>query len=157
MQVSCPICLEIFTPNCEVSSTPCGHLFHSYCLNRSIVNTYSCPQCRKSCAQQVQVHRIYLSADSTEDKVWTKREKDLLQTFAEQDALDWYKRITERGEDKNPPNQVGWTPLHSAAQHGQISVCNFILENLEGDKNPKDETGQTPLDVAAQQCSSGLA
>merc|ERR1712080_414553 len=149
MNISCPICLEIFTQNCEVSSTPCGHLFHSHCLTRSIETTNTCPQCRKSCAQQVQVHRVYLSSAS-EDKAWTRREKNLLQTFAEQGALDWYRSITERGENKNPSNQFGWTPLHSAAERGQISVCNFILESIKDDKNLKDEFGTTPLDVAAR-------
>ena len=148
MKVSCPICLEVFTENSEVSSTPCGHLFHSHCLTRSIETNNTCPQCRKSCAERVQVHRVYLSSES-EDNVWSKREIDLLHTFAKNGDLEWYKKITETSENKNPSNQFGWTPLHFSAQYGQLAICQFILERAK-DKNPKDQFGKTPLDVAAE-------
>ena len=148
MKVSCPICLEVFTENSEVSSTPCGHLFHSHCLTRSIETNNTCPQCRKSCAERVQVHRVYLSSKS-EDNVWSKREIDLLHTFAKNGELEWYKKITETSENKNPSNQFGWTPLHVSAQYGQLAICQFILERAK-DKNPKDQFGKTPLDLAAE-------
>ena len=148
MKVSCPICLEVFTENSEVSSTPCGHLFHSHCLTRSIETNNTCPQCRKSCAERVQVHRVYLSSES-EDNVWSKREIDLLHTFAKNGELEWYKKITETSENKNPSNQFGWTPLHVSSQYGQLAICQFILERAK-DKNPKDQFGKTPLDLAAE-------
>ena len=59
MDITCAICLESFTPNCEVSSTPCGHLFHSACLFKSVTsNQNTCPTCRQPCSQNI--HRVYL-------------------------------------------------------------------------------------------------
>ena len=45
MNIKCSICLELFTENCEVKTTPCGHLFHSLCLERAIQTNENCPQC----------------------------------------------------------------------------------------------------------------
>jgi ankyrin repeat protein len=39
------------------------------------------------------------------------------------------KKMTELSDDKNPANQFGWNPLHSAAKPGQIRICQVILEN----------------------------
>ena len=46
-------------------------------------------------------------------------------------------------------DQGGLTPLHEAAGNGHLSLCKFIMENLE-DKNPEDSDGFTPLHLAAQ-------
>ena len=35
--------------------------------------------------------------------------------------------MTESSDDKNPANRFGWTPLHSAAKHGQIKICQFKI------------------------------
>ena len=157
MKISCLICLEVFTEECQLSSTFCGHLFHSNCLEKSLESNNTCPNCRKSCApisvqESVQsVHQIYLpliSSEISENDVWTKREKKLLQSAAEQGSLEWYKLITENAKNKNPADQLGRTPIHYAAQNGRISICKFILENV-AEKNPKDYKGRTPLDFAA--------
>ena len=39
------------------------------------------------------------------------------------------------------------TPLHSAALHGQLEVCKYILDNVKN-INPRCQNGQTPLDIA---------
>ena len=59
-----------------------------------------------------------------------------------------YQLIMENVEDKNPKDNNGWKPLHSAAWNGHMPVCQLIMENIE-DKNPKDNNGWTPLDYAA--------
>ena len=143
MNIKCAICLERITELCEVLSTPCGHLFHSNCLKRSIERNNSRPQCRESCSKQVRVHRVYFSIESN-GKIWK-----LLQSAAELGSLEWYKRITEDDENKNPTNLFGRTPLHYAAKTGQMAICNFIMQNIE-EKNPKDEHGKTPIDFAAE-------
>ena len=72
MKISCLICLEVFTEECQLSSTFCGHLFHSNCLEKSLESNNTCPNCRKSCApisgqEPVQsVHQIYLPSISSE-------------------------------------------------------------------------------------------
>ena len=46
-------------------------------------------------------------------------------------------------------DQRGRTPLHFAAQHGQLPVCELIIANVEN-KNPMDREGHTPLYYAAK-------
>ena len=59
MNIACTICLEPITLKCDVSTTSCGHLFHTNCI-KDWLNTdkwvnvtkgtkKSCPQCRSSC------------------------------------------------------------------------------------------------------------
>ena len=54
-------------------------------------------------------------------------------------------------ENKNPGGNNGWTPLHSAAFHGRLNICEFIMKTVEN-KNPGglDTMGWTPLHYAAQ-------
>ena len=49
MNCSCPTCLETFTQNCLIYSTPCGHIYHLNCIERWLKDNVSCPQCRKRC------------------------------------------------------------------------------------------------------------
>ena len=95
MQLVCIICLENFTPDCEVSSTQCGHIFHSNCLRRSLATNQldtnqpiNCPQCRNYIGPNH--HRVYLPFESA-IKGWTKNEKNLLQIAVEEGSLEWYK------------------------------------------------------------------
>ena len=44
-------------------------------------------------------------------------------------------------------NNVGMTPLHFAARHGQLEVCKLIMDNVV-DKNPADIQGLTPRQMA---------
>ena len=49
-------------------------------------------------------------------------------------------------------DREGHTPLYYAAKHGQMTVCQFIIENIS-DKNPlnpKDDYGCTLLHWAAE-------
>ena len=50
--------------------------------------------------------------------------------------------------DKNP-KALGWTPLHFAAQKGQMEICQLILENIT-EKNPANMCGQTPKSLAIE-------
>ena len=73
MNLTCAICLESFTSSCEVSSTPCGHLFHSNCLSKSVTGTRpKCPTCRQECRKNIHrvFHRVYLQAQDTPYVGW---------------------------------------------------------------------------------------
>jgi ankyrin repeat protein len=56
--------------------------------------------------------------------------------------------------DKNPKlingeaKDIGWIPLHEAAQHGYLLICYMIMNQIE-EKNPRDITGYTVLHAAA--------
>ena len=66
--IACSTCLESFTPVCDVSTTPCGHVFHTKCINRWIKNEKSdCPQCRQSCSLN-DLMKIYFSGTKAIDK-----------------------------------------------------------------------------------------
>ena len=54
----------------------------------------------------------------------------------------------EKVDIKNPANNAGWTPLHSAADRNHLDVCRLIIENVNN-KNPADNYGQTLLHSAA--------
>ena len=61
MNIACSTCLERFTPNCGISSTMCGHIFHTDCINTWIKKGHkSCPQCRQHCTPR-KIHKIYFS------------------------------------------------------------------------------------------------
>ena len=63
MNLICAICLERFTSNCEVLSTPCGHLFHNPCLAKAFTGVVkTCPTCRHVCVDKI--HKVYLQCDS---------------------------------------------------------------------------------------------
>ena len=53
--------------------------------------------------------------------------------------------------EKNPPMNNGQTPLHIAAENGNLEVCQFFticLLTMGKDTNPSDNYGKTPIDVA---------
>jgi ankyrin repeat protein len=51
--------------------------------------------------------------------------------------------------DKNPEDKFGFTPLHSAAVHGNLEVVKLLMDHAKV-KNPGDKTGKTPLHYAAK-------
>ena len=50
--------------------------------------------------------------------------------------------------DRNPRDNHGQTPLHTAAKNGHLKVCKTIIKEAD-DKNPKDNRGMTPFHIAA--------
>ena len=48
--------------------------------------------------------------------------------------------------DKNPRDEIGWTPLHAAATKGHLDICQLIAERIE-DNNPVDTKGVTPQQI----------
>ena len=62
--------------------------------------------------------------------------------------LDITQIILAAIEDKNPKNNNGETPLHSASFNGNVEIVEEILKNVI-DKSPFDRFRQTPLHNAA--------
>ena len=80
MDISCSICIEPFKSNCEVSTTKCGHVFHTKCImywfqigqNKSHVENLdqnakqsgnNCPKCRKKCSNN-ELIKIYFDMET---------------------------------------------------------------------------------------------
>ena len=147
MNINCSICLELlFTESCQVKTTPCGHLFHSHCLERSIQARDNCPQCRNSCSASIRGPiQVYVDSEGTqsEDKFFK-----LLQNTAENGALAKYKIALEYEDNKNPTNKDGETPLHYASKYGHLDIVKYIMWNIE-DKSPKTKYGTAPIHCAA--------
>ena len=57
MNFYCPICLESFTSKCEISSTQCGHIFHSDCIQKWLKLKRQCPFCLE---KAFSAHKIFL-------------------------------------------------------------------------------------------------
>ena len=49
MNIACSTCLESFTSGCDISTTPCGHVFHTGCITRWLNENPDCFQCHKTC------------------------------------------------------------------------------------------------------------
>ena len=60
MNIACSTCLESFTSGCDISTTPCGHVFHTGCITRWLDGNSNCSQCRKDC-EISQIIKLYFS------------------------------------------------------------------------------------------------
>ncbi|KAL1512537.1 hypothetical protein ABEB36_002118 [Hypothenemus hampei] len=60
MNICCVICSDLFTPNSDMYSTPCGHIFHYTCLSHWLENSKTCPQCRAKVYSKSLV-RLYIN------------------------------------------------------------------------------------------------
>lgn len=73
-------------------------------------------------------------------------------TNAASEESDEVRRIQAMIKDSpdliNAVNSSGQTPLHRAAEQGQVIVATFLLDN-GAEVDPKDKNGQTPLHLAA--------
>lgn len=63
MNIACSTCLESFTSRSDVSTTLCGHVFHTKCIKTWLENgDKNCSQCRAPC---VQIIKLYFSEDES--------------------------------------------------------------------------------------------
>ena len=60
MKINCSTCLESFTSGCDISTTPCGHVFHTGCITRWLNQNDNCSQCREACEIR-QIIKLYFS------------------------------------------------------------------------------------------------
>ena len=44
---SCSVCLEEYAEGDRMRTLPCGHQFHSRCIDRWLQNNRACPICKK--------------------------------------------------------------------------------------------------------------
>ena len=60
MRVQCSTCLELLAPGDDLTSTPCGHVFHVTCVVQWFETKKNCPQCRHP-ARESTLRRIFLA------------------------------------------------------------------------------------------------
>ena len=123
MFFACNICYEVLiTSESPISSTYCGHVFHSKCIKKWLEEKNQCPQCREYCDIN-KIHPIFLSENSNESLI-----SDMLLIAAKKGNTEVYKRIFEDEEEKNPKDSQGKTNLHHnyASNKVLISVHFFM-------------------------------
>ena len=58
--------------------------------------------------------------------------------------------LMKKFSNTNPSAIDGWTPLHAAASHGHLEVCEMILKNIQDIQGVMVEcNGETPLALAS--------
>ena len=67
--ISCSTCLECFFPSSDVSTTPCGHLFHTKCIKKwfQANDKKTCPHCRTD-VKSNEIRKVYFSAAEPGDE-----------------------------------------------------------------------------------------
>ncbi|KAF7590226.1 hypothetical protein BBP40_003110, partial [Aspergillus hancockii] len=58
--------------------------------------------------------------------------------------------LLQRGVNVNVRNSRGQTPLHIAAQNGQLGVVRLLLASQQIDVDARDQQGSTPLHMASE-------
>ena len=75
MNLACSSCMELFTSRTNISTIPCGHVFHTNCIKSWLQTGQSnCPQCRKDCTQN-QIIKLYFEEKETENNLFIKSEQ----------------------------------------------------------------------------------
>ena len=121
MFFACNICYEVLI-TCEspISSTYCGHVFHSGCIEKWLKEKNQCPQCRKYCDVN-KIHPLFLSESSKESLI-----SDMLLIAAKKGNTEVYKRMVHDEEDKNSKDFQGITNLHHSARNGHVKFANLF-------------------------------
>ena len=57
MDVTCAICLDLFTTRCDVSTSQCGHVFHARCITRWLqtAGKNKCPLCQSDYTRNIKL------------------------------------------------------------------------------------------------------
>ena len=63
MNISCSKCARSFTWECDISTTPCGHVFHTGCIEWLNEST-DCYQCQKACEIQQMIKLNFAESQS---------------------------------------------------------------------------------------------
>ena len=102
MNSSCSTCLESFNLRSDVSTTPCGHVFHTDCIEKWLQSGKNqCPQCRKPCEQN-RLIKLYFSESESENDLVRELEETIWKL---QENIDELKSVQlavnfEREEEK---------------------------------------------------------
>ena len=75
----------------------------------------------------------------------------MLHEYARRGQIDLLKILIPKLEDKNPKDELGYTPLHVAAEKGHWRVVNFYKDFL-ADMNPR--AGQTWYERTPLHCAA---
>ena len=143
METACSTCLGSFTSISDVSTIPCGHVFHTDCIEKWLEKgSKSCSQCRKE-FQRSQIIKLYFSESQSENTLITELEEAKYEAIEEtlkfqQQNVELQKEISELRK-ANSVLQGKTSELE-----GQISVmqgknAELTGENIKLSRHLKDE------------------
>ena len=93
MNTACSTCLGSFTSVSDISTIPCGHIFHTNCIEKWLESgSNSCSQCRKE-FRRIQIIKLYFSEGQSENNLITELEE--AKSEAIQESLKYQKQNTE--------------------------------------------------------------
>ncbi len=76
---------------------------------------------------------------------------------AKSEDVNQMKSFIDKGYNVNAiEKKTGWTPLHSAASFGHISIAEMLINN-GANVNMTSNSGSTPLHIAVDQGNVSLA
>ena len=78
-----------------------------------------------------------------------EKEMSLLKA-ARENSLSRCEQLLAAGSDVGERNKKGWTPLLSAAHHGNTEVCRLLLERGKANIEERTPCGNTALNLAAR-------
>jgi len=127
MNVNCSTCLELLSPSCELSSAPCGHVFHSNCIATWLeTGKNSCPQCRSKCNSK-QLRRIYFTEGVD---VSSQLDSNALQNKL--DSLTFQVRCSET-EKKKLQEQLSELTAQKIGTKEELKTLEQKLRNSKDD------------------------
>ena len=105
MNIACSTCLESFTSGCDISTTPCGHVFHTSCITRWLNVNTDCPQCRKGCEIRQIIKLFFSESQSAIEENITMNELERLELELKGKTQKWISNISELETELTQTNQ----------------------------------------------------
>ena len=154
MNVTCPICFELFTSTNDISATPCGHVFHTECIKNWLQTAQNqCPECKKDCKQN-QIIKLYFS-DTGSENDFVMQLKNVIRNLLEQakeSELDFLK-IQEEMENLKLENwkleEINFmTKFDELSEHIKNAEKQVINLRSRMEKQKKQNLFAQPEDAA---------
>ena len=82
--------------------------------------------------------------------LWRRMPRHTYMRAVRDGRLDICQMILEVIDEANPPDSMGWTPLHEAADQGHLEIVKLIMSRVENKNPPINKYETTPLHYASE-------
>ena len=160
MNINCSTCLESFTSGCDISTTPCGHVFHTRCITRWLNQNDNCSQCREACEKR-QIIKLYFSESQSaiEENITINdlQQKSLKLEERSQKCERELKAMKWKSEHEKLLLKFDWSKTEWNLKKS-INEANQRIKDLEKEvKDQKWLTKTAECFIAAQKTSRAQA